>query len=69
MRINYNKEEDAMYIRLSDSPYAESDEMQEGVIFDLDASGAIIGIELLDASKRIPNLNVKEFKYEVSTAK
>lgn len=66
MKILYNPKEDTMYIRLSEEPYAESEEVQEGVIFDKDESGGIAGIELLNVSTRVPNLNSQEFKYEIS---
>ena len=37
MNIHYDPKEDAMYIRLSEMPYAESEEVRDGVIFDKDA--------------------------------
>lgn len=52
MRFNYDKKADALYIRFDENPYAESDEIQEGVIFDYDKDKNIIGIEVLDASKK-----------------
>lgn len=69
MKISYNPGEDAMYIRFTDQPYASSDEVQEGIILDLDSSGAIGGIELLNVSTRIPHLNTKEFRYEIAADK
>ncbi|OGY37363.1 MAG: hypothetical protein A3E36_02970 [Candidatus Andersenbacteria bacterium RIFCSPHIGHO2_12_FULL_45_11b] len=66
MNINYDPKEDAMYIRLSEMPYAESEEVRDGVIFDRDEAGKIAGIELLNVSKQIPELNTEEFKYEIS---
>ncbi|OGY30778.1 MAG: hypothetical protein A3C02_00020 [Candidatus Andersenbacteria bacterium RIFCSPHIGHO2_02_FULL_45_11] len=68
MNIHYDPKEDAMYIRLSEMPYAESEEVRDGVIFDKDDSGAITGIELLNISKQIPQLNTAEFNYEISGA-
>lgn len=58
-----------MYIRFSDVPYASSEEVQEGVILDLDEAGAIGGIELLNVSERIPQFDPREFKYEVADQK
>ncbi|TSC83377.1 MAG: hypothetical protein G01um101417_653 [Parcubacteria group bacterium Gr01-1014_17] len=54
MNINYHKKEDALYMRFNDSPIAESDEVREGVILDLDKNDKIVGLEFLDASKRFP---------------
>ena len=53
MRFHYDKKEDALYIRFNENPYQKSEEIQEGIIFDYDKNGKIIGIEILDASKNI----------------
>ena len=53
MRFHYDKKKDAFYIRFSESSYLESDEVQEGMIFDYDRGGKIIGIEILAASKKL----------------
>jgi uncharacterized protein YuzE len=58
MRFHYDKKIDALYIRFNEKRYVESDEVEDGIIFDYDKAGKIIGIEVLDASKRFP----KEFK-------
>lgn len=65
MRIHYDPTEDALYIRLSEASYAESEEVGEGIILDRDKTGALTGIELLNASTRVPQLNTEEFKYEI----
>ena len=54
MKLQYDKKVDALYIRLNDKRYVESDEIAEGVIFDYDGKGKIIGIEILDASEKFP---------------
>ncbi len=54
MKINYHKKEDALYMRFNDAPIAESDEVREGVILDLDEHQKIVGLEVLDVSKRFP---------------
>ena len=53
MRFNYHKSEDALYIRFDESAYAESDEVQDGIILDCNKKGKIIGIEILEASKKL----------------
>ena len=57
MRFHYDKKKDALYIRFNEKRYFESDEVKEGVVFDYDQKGKIIGIEILDSSKKFP----KEF--------
>jgi len=60
MRFHYDKKEDALYIRFNENPYQKSEEIQEGIIFDYDKNAKIIGIEILDASRKFP----RQFKLE-----
>ncbi len=62
MRFHYDKEVDALYMRFNEQKYKKSDEVAEGIIFDYDRNGKIIGIEILDASKRFPVAFQKNFK-------
>ncbi|MBI5671393.1 MAG: DUF2283 domain-containing protein [Chloroflexi bacterium] len=55
MVISYDKSADAMYIKLNDRTYAKNKRMMDGVVFDLDADGEIIGIEILYVSQRVNN--------------
>lgn len=54
MKFKYHKKEDALYLRFNDSAIAESDEVREGAILDLDKNQKIVGLEFLDASRRFP---------------
>lgn len=55
MKIEYDPKADAMYIRLLAGEVADSDEVREGVVLDYDADGRVIGIEMLDVSRRVDN--------------
>lgn len=55
MRFEYDQQADAMYIRLRTAKVAESKEVHPGVVLELDAQGQVLGIELLDVSKRTDN--------------
>jgi len=52
--IKYRAEDNAAYIRLSDARILESAEVSPDVVFDYDAEGRIVGIELLDARSQLP---------------
>ncbi len=52
MKIEYNQQADAMYIRLRAGDVAESEEVRPGVVLDFDTQGQVLGIEMLDVSKR-----------------
>jgi uncharacterized protein YuzE len=53
VQIEYDQKADAMYIWLRKAKYDISEELAENVIIDLDKNGHIIGIEVLDASKKL----------------
>lgn len=53
VRVEYDKQADAMYIWLRKAKYDVSEELAENVVLDLDKNGRIIGIEVLDASKNL----------------
>ncbi len=53
MQVEYDAKADIFRILLNDVPIDESDEAEPGVIVDYDAEGNVIGVEVLDASKRI----------------
>jgi len=56
MKASYDPEVDALSIRWSDTVIEESDEVESGVILDYDQHGNVLGVEILNASKRINNL-------------
>ena len=53
VRVEYDPKADAMYVWLRKARYEISEELAENVIIDLDKSGRIIGIEILDASENL----------------
>lgn len=55
MKVTYDASVDVLRIVFTDAPIAESSEEKPGVILDYAEDGALIGIELLDASKRVTN--------------
>ena len=58
MKLNVDKEADALYLRLDDSPIAESEEVSPGVVLDYNESNEVIGVEMLHLSKRSSSLNL-----------
>jgi len=52
MKIEYDREVDALYVRLQEKYVARTVEIEEGLNLDLDGSGKLIGLEILDATER-----------------
>ena len=55
MKAIYDPEVDVLRILFSNAKIEESDEGKPGVILDYGMSGNIVGMEILDASKRMEN--------------
>jgi uncharacterized protein YuzE len=53
MKTLYDAEADALYVRFADAPVIESEEVRPGIVFDFDAEGRIIAVEILDASEHL----------------
>lgn len=64
MVVKYDKESDIIYIQLSENKVVESEEDKPGVILDYGENGDIVGIEVLNASKKTNQPN--GISYEVA---
>jgi uncharacterized protein YuzE len=61
MKITYEAKVDVLRILFSNEAIEESDGEKPGIILDLDKSGNIVGMEILDASKRVENPKAVEY--------
>ena len=52
MRITYDREVDALYIRFKETTVTTK-HLAEGIAADYDSEGRLAGIEILDARKRL----------------
>ena len=53
MKIEYDREADALYIQLREAYVEDNIDIEEGITIDLDEKRHIVGIEVLDASKKL----------------
>ena len=54
MKIRYDKQVDAMYIKLAKGKYDSTRKISDVILVDEDKNGKVLGIEILDASVSIP---------------
>lgn len=69
MRVRVDKEADAIYLNLTDREIVETEEVVDGMMVDYDAEGRIVGVEILDASRRTGDPSVlKKFSFDLPQA-
>ena len=58
MRMRVDQDADAIYINLTDRVIKDSAEVADGIVVDYDDQGRVVGVEILDASKRTEDPDV-----------
>jgi uncharacterized protein YuzE len=57
---------DAIYVNLTGCPIKDSEEVADGIFVDYDDAGRIVGVEILDASKRTEDPEaLKSFSFDL----
>ena len=64
MRVYYDDEADALYLKLGEEPPGGLIETAKGVNMDTTPHGKIVGIEILDASKKIDLKTILSYTLE-----
>jgi uncharacterized protein YuzE len=67
MRVHYDKEVDAIYIKLGNQKPDGVIEISEGVNLDTTAENKIVGIEILDASKKMNIKTILSYELDLGT--
>jgi len=72
MKIEYDKEVDALYIRIQEKKVSHTKEIEEGINLDIDEDGKVIGLEIIGAAERykledIFNLSTENLILEEAT--
>ncbi len=55
MKIKYDKKADSLYIAFSKTKTKKTLQQSEGFLVDLDQRGGVVGIEILNYSKKNPD--------------
>lgn len=64
MRIEYDPEADAAYVKLSEAKIVDSEEIKAGIVLDYDDQSRVVGIEILHISKRRPDIDLDRLEVE-----
>ncbi|QFY42972.1 DUF2283 domain-containing protein [Candidatus Methylospira mobilis] len=69
MKLSYDAETDSLYIHISDSQAADSDEVADDVVLDFSTDGTLVGIDIQHASQKtdiqsivVSNLPLRELQ-------
>jgi uncharacterized protein YuzE len=65
MKVYYDKEVDALYLKLGDESPEGVIEIAEGVSLDTTSKDKIVGLEILDASKKIDLKTILSYTLEL----
>lgn len=65
MRVHYDNEVDALYIKLGNQKPAGVIEITEGVNLDTTTENKIVGIEILNASKKMNLKTILSYELEL----
>lgn len=66
MKVHFDEQADALYLRLDDSEIVDSEEVKPGLVIDFDAKDQVVGIEILRVKRRVPLANLKQLLFEVA---
>ncbi len=64
MKIEYDKEVDALYIRIQEKKVSRTKEIEEGVNIDFDSEGRVIGLEIIGATEKYSLEDIFNFATE-----
>jgi uncharacterized protein YuzE len=65
MKLKIDEKADALYLRIDNSEIVESEETTPGIILDFNKENQVVGIEILNLSKRSASMNYHSLQYEV----
>lgn len=66
MKLHFDEEADALYLRLDDAPVIDSQEVSDGIVLDFDNRRQVAGIDVLDVRMRFPNAAPKSIHLDMA---
>ena len=65
MKLSIDKEADALYLRLDESTIVDSEEVAPGIVLDYNEAEQVVGIEMLNLSKRSPDMSLSNLQLQL----
>jgi uncharacterized protein YuzE len=65
LKVNYDPEEDILYIVVKEGPIFDSKEIGEDIRLEYDKSGEVAGLEIMNARKNIARTLAQEIAREI----
>lgn len=66
MRVQFDEQADAVYLRLDDSAIVESEEVLPGVVLDFNGDRQLVGVEILRVKARVPLSDLREIRFRIA---
>ncbi|MBM3385537.1 MAG: DUF2283 domain-containing protein [Betaproteobacteria bacterium] len=66
MKMHHDEKVDALYLSLDDSEVVDFEEVRPGIVLDFNADKQVVGIELLELKRRVPQADLKQLEFEVA---
>ena len=66
MKVHFDEQADAIYLRFDESEIVASEEVHPGVILDFYERDEVVGVEILRVKNRIPLASLKQMQFEVA---
>ncbi|MYH40874.1 MAG: DUF2283 domain-containing protein [Gammaproteobacteria bacterium] len=64
MKLHVDRTADALYLRLDASAIVESQEVAPGVVLDYNESNEVVGVEMLNLSRRSADVRLSALEFE-----
>jgi uncharacterized protein YuzE len=66
MKLKVDEKADALYLRLDNSRIIETEEVSPGVMLDFNDENQVVGVEILNLSKRVSKPDLREFQFQTA---
>ncbi len=66
MKLHVDREADSLYLRIDESPIVESEEVSPGIVLDFNERHEVVGIEMLQLSKRSSPVKTNSLEFETA---